>query len=227
MKKSVFLISAILVFFSGTVYSQKTVPFKKHLSFYTGMGINYGITPDFNDYLVASIPYSTSDSIKSFNAGVEFLGGLEQDISSKISAGIEYSYYIRGVNYVYSPAVFDYTITNHQPYIFVNFNFRKPNLHFKFGGAVGYHFQQMNNNVSSSTTLRYSSSGPSFRLSFTVLPKFSENFFVYLNGFAFLNQYGSLKDENGSVLKASNSTVEANLKGYGVGARLGILFNIN
>ena len=47
----------------------------KHVSLYTGMGINYGITPDFNDYLIAAIPYSTSDSIKSFNAGVEFFGG--------------------------------------------------------------------------------------------------------------------------------------------------------
>ena len=39
--------------------------------------------------------------------------------------------------------------------------------------------------------------------------------------------YGKLKDENGEILKAPNSTKEADLKGYGIGARLGILFNIN
>jgi len=50
---------------------------------------------------------------------------------------------------------------------------------------------------------------------------------VYLSGFAFANLYGKLKDENGDVLKAPNSNTEADLKGYGVGARLGILFNIN
>lgn len=227
MKKYILKITAVFFVISTAVFSQTPLKVKKHLAFYTGMGINYGITTDFNDYLVASIPYSTSDSIKSFNAGVEFLGGIEQDITQNISAGIDYSYYIRGLSYVYSPAVFDYTITNHQPYVFMNVNFRKPKFSFKFGGAVGYHFQQLDNKINNSTTLKYTSSGPSVRVSFTFLPKFSENFFVYMNGFAFLNLYGKLKDENGEVLKAPNSSAEASLKGYGVGARLGILFNIN
>ncbi len=218
---------ASLVLINSSVFTQTPEKFRKHLSFYTGMGVNYGITPDFNDYLIASIPYSTSDSIKSFNTGVEFLGGFEMDLLSNISAGIDYSYYIRGLNYIYSPAVFDYTITNHKPYLFLNYNFRKQNFIFKFGGYIGYHFQQLDNKINNSTTLKYTSSGPSIRLSFTLLPKFSNNFFIYLNGFAFGNFYNKLKDENGNFLKASNSTIEANLKGYGVGARLGILFNIN
>lgn len=190
------------------------------------MGIDYGITPDFNDYLIASIPYSTSDSIRSFNAGVEFFGGLEYDISSNISSGFDYSYFIRSLSYSYSPSVFDYTITSHQPYLFFNYNFRKQKYNFKFGGAIGYHFQQLDNKVNNSTTIKYTSSGLSIRAEVTFLPKFSENFFVYLNGFAFANLYGKLKDENGSTLKAPNSTLDANLKGYGIGARLGILFNI-
>lgn len=227
MKKSVFIILVSLVLINSEVFTQTPEKFRKHLSFYAGMGINYGITPDFNDYLVASIPYSTSDSIKSFNAGVEFFGGLEYDLTSNISAGIDYSYYIRGLSYIYSPAVFDYTITNHQPYAFINYNFRKPKLHFKFGVAVGYHIQQLDNKVNNSTTLKYTSSGPSLKFSFTFLPKFSENFYIYMSGFAFLNIYNKLKDENRNVLKASNSSLEASLKGYGVGARLGILFNIN
>ena len=227
MKKSVFIILALLVLINLVVFTQTPEKFRKHLSIYMGMGVNYGITPDFNDYLIASIPYSTTDSINSFNAGVEFFGGLEYDLSSVISAGVDYSYYIRGLSYIYSPAVFDYTITNHQPYAFINYNFRKPNFYFKFGGSIGYHFQQLDNKVNNSTTLKYTSSGPSIRLSFTLLPKFSKNFYIYINGFAFANFFGKLKDENGNFLKASNSTIEANLKGYGVGARLGILFNIN
>lgn len=227
MKKNILITAAVLFAFSTAVFSQTPVKVKKHLSFYTGMGINYGITSDFNDYLVASIPYSTSDSIRSFNAGVEFVGGVEQDLTQNISAGVEYSYYIRGLSYVYSPAVFDYTITNHQPYLFVNVNFRKPKYSFKFGGSLGYHYQQLDNKINNSTTIKYTSSGPSARLSFTFLPKFSENFYAYINGFAFLNMYGKLKDQDGNPLKAPYSTIEASLKGYGVGARLGILFNIN
>ncbi len=111
--------------------------------------------------------------------------------------------------------------------ISVTANIKKPKYNFKFGGSVGYHFQQLDNKINNSTTLKYTSSGASARLNVTFLPKFSENFYVYLSGFAFANLYGKLKDENGDVLKAPNSNTEADLRGYGVGARLGILFNIN
>ncbi len=227
MKNKYFKFIAAFILVNAALFSQSVVKQKKHVSFFTGMGIQYGITPEFRDFLVASIPYSTSDSIKSFNAGVEFFGGAEFDLSKSVSAGIDYSYYIRGLSYIYSPAVFDYTITSHQPYVFVNYNLRKPKFNFKFGGSVGYHFQQLDNKINNSTTLKYTSSGASARLNITFLPKFSENFYVYLSGFAFANLYGKLKDENGEVLKAPNSNTEADLKGYGVGARLGILFHIN
>lgn len=227
MKNKIFTFTAAFILINAALFSQTVIKQKKQISFFTGMGIQYGITPEFRDFLVGSIPYSTSDSIKSFNAGVEFYGGAEFDISKTVSAGVDYSYYIRGLSYVYSPAVFDYTITNHQPYLFVNYNLRKQKYNFKFGGSIGYHFQQLDNKINNSTTLKYTSSGPSFRLNVTFLPKFSENFYVYLGGFAFANMYGKLKDENGEILKAPNSTTEADLKGYGIGARLGILFNIN
>ncbi len=213
--------------FNSLVLSQTPERVKKHSAFYTGMGINFGITPDFTDYLIASIPYSTSDSIKSFNAGVEFLGGFERDISSNISVGVEYSYFLRSLSYTYSPAVFDYTIVNHQPYLFFNYNMRKPKLNFKAGLMAGYHFQQVDYLLSNSTTLKYHSSGPSIKASFTLLPMLSKNFFLYVNGFAFANFYSKLKDSNGELLTASTGTIVAALNGYGVGARLGILFYIN
>ncbi len=227
MKKSVFIMIAALFLINSAVFTQTPEKFRKHLSFYTGMGVNFGITPDFNDYLIASIPYSTTDSINSFNAGVEFFGGFEQDLTSCISAGVEYSYFIRGFSYTFSPAVFDYTVTNHQPYAFFNYNLRKPKYHLKIGAMIGYHFQQLDYKISNSTTLKYNSTGPSIKADFTMLPKLSENFFLYINGFAYANFYGKLKDENGNFLKAANLSTDTNLKGYGVGARLGILFNIN
>ncbi|MCC7158658.1 MAG: hypothetical protein IT281_03880, partial [Ignavibacteria bacterium] len=47
----------------------------------------------------------------------------------------------------------------------------------------------------------------------------------YISGFAFGNFDGKLKDKDGNPLKAQN--VEATLKGYGIGARLGFLVNLN
>jgi opacity protein-like surface antigen len=102
------IITVLLGIIISSVNAQKQPVKKKQISLYAGMGLDYGITPEFNDYLVAEIPYSTSDSIKSFNAGIEFFGGLEYEFSSTISAKLDYSYYIRSMSYSYSPAVFDY-----------------------------------------------------------------------------------------------------------------------
>ena len=201
---------------------------KKKLSFSAGMGLGYGATPDFTDYLRQEIPYSNSDSIGSFNAGIEFFGAIEYELTKTLSAKVDYSYFIRSLRYEYSHFIFDYTITSHQPYFFINYNLLKsPNYNFKFGIGLGYHFQQLDNKVSTSTTLRYTSNGPSVRGELIFSPKFSKTFWGYLSGFAYGNFYGKLKDESGNTLKPANSNSEASLGGYGVGVRLGFTFYLN
>lgn len=216
----------VSLFVSG-IYSQTVRKNKKQFSLYAGMGVDYGITPDFNDYLVASIPYSTGDSIRTFNAGIEFFGGAEYELSRTFSVKFDYSYYVRSLSYTFSPAVFDYTIIGHQPYIFVNYLIKKNNILFKFGFGAGYHFQKLDNKINNSTTIGYTSSGPSLRFEASFVPMLSKGFYAYLSGFGFGNFYGKLKDSGGNSLKAPNSSVEATLKGYGVGARIGFLVNLN
>lgn len=210
-----------------SLQAQVKKKYHKELSFYAGLGIDYGISPDFNDYLVAAIPYSTSDSIRTFNAGIEFYGGLEYELSKNISLRADYSYFIRSISYTYSPAVFDYTISSHQPYLFVNYLIKEPNFNFKFGLGGGFHMQNLDNRINNSTTESYTSSGPSIRLESIFSPKLSQNFYGYISGFAFGNFYSKLKDQNGNPLQAANSTTEASLSGYGVGARLGFIIKLN
>jgi hypothetical protein len=207
--------------------SQVKLSKKKLITFSTGMGIDYGATPDFTDYLRDEIPYSNKDSINSFHAGIEFFGGIEYDLSQTISAKLDYSYYLRSINYSYSFFVFDYTIASHQPYLFINYLSKSDNYRFKFGLGTGYHMQSVDNKVNPSTTLNYKSSGVGVRGEVVFSPMFSKKFWGYISGFVFGNFYGKLKDDNGNVLKASNSTVEASLSGYGVGARLGFSIILN
>jgi hypothetical protein len=218
---------SILFTVSVNIESQVKKKYKRELSLYAGLGIDYGITPVFNDYLVAAIPYSTSDSIRTFNAGIEFYGGLEYELSKKVSLRADYSYFIRSVSYTYSPAVFDYTISSHQPYLFVNYLIKEPNFNFKFGLGGGFHMQNLDNRINNSTTETYTSSGPSVRGEVIYSPKLSKNFYGYIGGFVFGNFYSKLKDPDGNPLKASNSNTEASLRGYGVGARLGFLIKLN
>lgn len=220
----IFLCSFIL----GGVYSQTnkiTLKNKKDITFSAGMGIDYGTMPDFTDYLRDEIPYSNKDSIKAFHAGIEFFGGIEYELSRNISAKLDYSYFVRSASYSYSYFVFDYTITSHQPYIFINYLVKDERYKFKFGVGAGYHLQVLDNKVSDNLT--YKSNGIGVRGEVTFSPKFSKKFWGYMSGFVFGNFYGKLKDDNGNVLKASNSTVETNLSGYGVGARLGFSIILN
>ena len=226
MKNKIFIFLAAFILINAALFSQGKVKFKKHMYFYTGMGVDYGITQKLSDYLISSIPYSTSDTVKSFNAGVNFFGGAEYDLTPLISASFEYSYYVRSFDYVYSPAVFDYTILDHQPNLLFRLNFRELKYNLKISAGFGYHFQQFNDKVNNATTLKYYSSGPSVKAEVTFLPKFNEQFMAYVSGFGFLNLYGKLKDDDGNTLKAVNSQQETSLEGYGVGARLGILFMI-
>ncbi|MCC7158688.1 MAG: hypothetical protein IT281_04030, partial [Ignavibacteria bacterium] len=192
MLKTIFSLLILALFISG-INSQTVKKNKKQISLYAGMGVDYGITPDFNDYLVAAIPYSTGDSIRSFNAGIEFFGGFEYELSKTISAKLDYSYFIRSLSYTYSPAIFDYTINSHQPYLFVNYLIKKDHFVFKFGLGAGYHFQNLDNKVNNSTTISYTSGGPSIRGEVSFMPMLSKGFYGYISGFAFGNFYGKLK----------------------------------
>lgn len=225
VKLIIFICSFALL---ATAFSQeKTVKLKnkRDLTFSAGMGIDYGTSPDFTDYLRDEIPYSNKDSIKSFQAGIEFFGGIEYELSQNISAKADYSYFVRSASYSYNYFVFDYTIVSHQPYIFISYLIKEASYKFKFGLGAGYHFQVLDNKVNKNLT--YTSSGPGIRGEAVFSPMFSKKFYGYLSAFVFGNFYGNLKDENGNVLKAANSTVETNLSGYGVGARLGFGLILN
>jgi hypothetical protein len=223
-----FIIFLIIFTYSEyNIYSQSQIKNKKLISVYAGMGIDYGITPVFNDYLKDQIPYSNKDSISSFNAGIEFFGGVEKDFSKNISVKIDYSYYIRSVSYSFLYEVYDYSITAHQPYIFVNYLYKTVNYNMRFGLGLGYHFQQLDNKINQTTTLTYNSRGPGIRLEAAFSPKLSKNFWGYLSVFGFGNFYSKLKNADGNTLKAANSTTEADLSGYGVGARIGFVINLN
>jgi hypothetical protein len=226
----IIIFALLLMFFginAGSALGQSKIKPKKNITLSAGMGIDYGITPDFTNYLRDEIPFGNKDSIKSFQAGIEFFGGLEYELSQKASVKLDYSYFIRSLNYTYSFFVFDYTITSHQPYLFVNYLIKSENYAFKFGFGAGYHFQLLDNKVNQSTTLSYVSSGVGVRGEAVFSTKFSKSFWGYLSGFTYGNFYGKLKDSNGNVLKAANSTTEANLSGYGVGARLGFSIILN
>lgn len=216
----------LFVVFSGLLYSQEYD--RKHpLTFSFGMGVGYGATPKFTEYLRNEIPYSNSDTIPYYNGNVEFFGGLDYGINRNFSVRVDYSFYTRNINYTYNIFSFDYTINSHQPYIFLNYIFRNPKINLRFGLGAGYHFQDVISKTGAFNEKKYNSNGFGLRLETAYNLRLSKNFYGIFNIFGYTNFYSLLKDENGITLKATNTNKEASLSGYGIGARLGFAFILN
>src|ERR1700674_2060933 len=100
-RKLIFALLAVSILHVSNLYSQSDTSrtlkiHKKQLSFALGMGVSYGHMTSFNNYLKEVI--GVSDSVKSFNIGIEFFGGLEYELSKKFSLRLEYSYFIRSTS---------------------------------------------------------------------------------------------------------------------------------
>ncbi|HEY3251563.1 MAG TPA: hypothetical protein VGK25_10645 [Ignavibacteria bacterium] len=208
-------------------YSQVKNKKQSSLIFSLGMGIDYGATPSYTDYLRNELPVSARDSIKTFSTGIEFFGGIAYEFAKNISVKLDYSYFIRSNSYSFIYYVFDYTITSHQPYLMIFYNLKNPKYTFKFGAGGGFHLYKLENNVNTSNTIGYTANGFSFRGEVIFGPKLSKNLETYISGFVFASSTSSLKDSNGSLLKGTSTGKEVNLGGYGVGARLGLSFYLN
>src|SRR5436190_11860315 len=93
------IVQSVLIFCVSSLHSQtdttKHIKYKKQISISAGMGVSYGTSPSFTSFLKETIPYTTTDSVKTFNIGVEFFGGVEFEFSQKFSLRAEYSYFIR------------------------------------------------------------------------------------------------------------------------------------
>lgn len=201
---------------------------KKHrLSFSAGMGLSLQDNSSFVDYLRREIPYSTADSVKTFATAIEFFGGIEYSLSRKFSLKLDYSYYLRSVYYRYTFNVFNYDIIIHQPYLMGYYLIQKRAFDLKFGGGVGYHIGTVNRILDPNSAITYKANGFSFRGEAVFAPNMTKKLQAYISGFVVVSSFQSLKDSNGNYLTSTNSTQQVNLSGFGVGARIGFIYNIN
>lgn len=217
---------------TGSLYSQtnndsKTVIKLHRFSISAGMGLSIQNNSSFTNYLRQEIPYATSDSIKSFNTGIEFFGGIEYTVSKKFALKLDYSYFIRSVSYIFTYNNFDYNINIHQPYLFGFYLIRNKSYDLKFGLGAGYHFASVEQKLNQNLSVIYKSGGVSIRGEAMFAPYLSKNLQANISGFIVGSFFNGLKDSNGNYLFSTNSTTQVNLGGFGAGARIGFSFNFN
>ena len=196
------------------------------VSFSLGMGLALLNNSSFNNYLRREIPYSTTDSIKSFNAGIEFFGGIEYVLSKNFSMKLDYSYAIRSATYSSPTFISDYNydIHVHQSYLMAYYLMPKASYDLKFGIGAGYHLSLVDKQTSITTTSSFQAGGIGLRGEAIFAPYLSRNLQAYISGFLAGSFFGSLKDANGNYLTSPNSTEQVNLGGFGVGVRIGFAY---
>lgn len=191
------------------------------------MGVEYLSTPSYVEYLRNEIPFATSDTIKSYSAGVEFFGGFEYELNKNIAARLDYSFFLRNNNYSFSYYIFEYTQITHKPNLMLFYNIKEPKYKVKIGAGGGYHFHSLDNNVSTSSPDTYTAGGFSFMGEIILAPVFSGKMDGYISVFYMGGSTSSLKNSNGTVLKSNATGKDVNLSGSGPGVRLGVSFNLN
>ncbi len=232
MNRILIVINILFVLWINSLYSQTnndTKPVIKihRFSISAGMGLSIQNNSSFTNFLRQEIPYATSDSIKSFNTGIEFFGGIEYSVSKKFAVKLDYSYFIRSVSYIYTYNNFNYNINIHQPYLFGFYLIHKKSFDLKFGLGAGYHFGTVEQQLNQNSSVIYKSGGVSIRGEAMFAPYLSKNLQANLSGFIVGSFFNPLKDSNGNYLYSTNSTMQVNLGGFGVGARIGFAFIIN
>lgn len=218
-----------VIFSSCYLYSQTSFenPNKtkgSDFNIYIGMGLGMISTPSFTNYLREEIPYTNTDTISSFTSAFEIFGGVEYLISKKLIVTFDYSYLIKTVNYQYTYFLYDYFYYLHQTNLEVLYLINKNNYLIKFGGGVGFTFASLENELSQTSTVNYSSTGLSYRGDFIFSPMLSDNFGMYLGLNIAGNVLGSLKNNNTVLINKSGE--EVNLSNTRFGLRMGVLFTI-
>ncbi len=195
--------------------------------FSAGMGISLQDNSSFVDYLRNEIPYATSDSVKTFTTAIEFFGGIEYSFSKKFSLKLDYSYYLRSSNHtdIYG-FTYNYDIIIHQPYLMGFYLMQNKSYDLKLGVGAGYHFGKVTRLLDPNPSVSYTANGFSFRGEAVFAPYMTKKLQAYISGFIVVSSFQSLKDANGNYLTSTNSTQQVNLSSFGVGARIGFIYNI-
>ncbi len=224
-RKLIFITIFAAFLHTSGIYSQSDTSkslkvHKKALTLSLGMGVSYGNMSSFNNYLKELI--GVADSVKSFNIGVEFFGGIEKELSKTFSLRLEYAYFLRSRSYSSGIYSYDFFIHIHQPYLMANYLLKYRKFQIELGAGAGYHLAYLQSTQGQNNVVNYSSTGPAFKGEGIFSAYFSKSLRTYISGFVYGSTQSSLKDGSGNVLKSPQTNSEVNLGGFGVGVRLGI-----
>jgi hypothetical protein len=225
--KYVLSVAVMLLFIHNSASAGDSVHVKTRytfnkLGFYAGMGVNLQNNSSFKNYLVREMPGDASDSVKSFNTGVEFFGGFEYFINRNFSMKLDYSYYQTSYSFAFPPYSFQYDLRVHQPYLIASYLIRRITYDIKIGAGAGLLFAHVDRQFDQSIT-SYSATGFGVRAEGVFAPYITNGLQAYLNAFVFGSLYKPFKDSNGNLLVNTNSTQQVDFSGFGVGARIGIM----
>lgn len=225
--RSIYILLIILLF-SSSVLSQnkdtsKSENFKYSISI--GMGISLTNNPSLNDYLKNVLPFKSKDSVKTWNIGLGFIGGIEYKVAKKFSLKLEYTYFTRSINYNYSYLIFDYFTVVHKPGIMVYYLINGKNFQFKIGSGFSAQFAKFERDLGSNNVIKYTSNGFGYKGELAFEPKLSKRLGVNIAGFVIAEKLSSLKDQNNNLLIDPVSKNEVNLSDFGVGVSIGLSYN--
>jgi hypothetical protein len=187
------------------------------------MGINYCNNNSLIDFAELQIPnYNTlsqDERFSKFSTGLEFFGGVEYQLSKKLSVKADYSYFIKSLNISRYPN-YDYSYFNHQPFLILNYIIPQEYVYIKVGAGIGYIISNLKIKEFAFEK-EYSSKGVGLKLEGIFNAQLSKNVAGYFSAFITQSFQSNLKDDSNTELTSHNNNT-VNLDSFGLGLRLGL-----
>ena len=229
------IFALVILLFSISVNADdktKIIPFEElnkrsfFKSFYAGMLVDISSSSSLKEYVETRLPgYSNlpnDQRLSSFSSGIGFFAGGDVQIAKPLSLKLEYSYRIKNISVDVIPN-YEYSVYSHRPAIGLNYIIPQGFAFIKIGGAISYNLNTFTTREFGLMT-EYTGTGIGANLEALINIQMSNSLAIYLGGNLTGESSGSLKGDNGTVLKNPNTNEDVNLSGFGVGLRLG--FNI-
>ncbi len=189
-----------------------------------GMGINLTSHSSLKDYVNINFS-SPGNEVKSFETEAEFFAEADYSISNQFDVGLEYALSIYSYTNFIFLSTYDLSFVSHKPSILGYYVIKGKGYKFKFGGGIGIRYNQLSEQLPTSTIQKdYSTLGFGLLAKAVGITALGKNIFAFIGTDARLDFPGEPESSGKKIFNGALNE-NLNLNSVSIGLKLGITYS--
>lgn len=203
--------------FSSNIFGQK------NLNISAGMGLNYYLMENLNDYL--SYNWGFNNRKDDFNGAVDFFGSIGFDLSQNYSIDLDLSYSINSFNKAIGAGTYEFAYSLLMPALVIIHHLMQNGYRISIGAGGGYYFANVSERIPSSFSLGdFSSGGFGLIAKVDGISAISTSLFILINLNARYTSLSDVSNDAQSLVINKTNKENLNLSFTSFGLRLGMRY---